>query len=338
MSLVSICSLADLLLLSAFRLRTGTETAGHLATVADWHYPLGSAQTQRQRRTRLYLRSLIHARSTACWLDFLWSAPALLEAARLNPDLAEKLHRPYMRKDLSAGERLALLLSHYRFGISQPHGGLLLSATLRDVPLAELHGKSGKGFQLMLGPAGSLQKEGELRLRLECGGLVLLSLAFTLSAQGKAPMLLVGCLQGSPGPAVRDAIRDATKELFGLRPRQLLLVALKAIARAYGLSGIVGISDRLHVYRHWRKRRQIMQSYDEMWQDLGGTRRADGLFELPLMHQPRALTDYPSNKRSAMARRQALEQQLIDSILETTGGQTGCQTIVPPGPPQALPH
>ena len=136
-----------------------------------------------------------------------------------------------------------------------------------------------------------------------CGGLVLLSLAFTLSAQGKAPMLLVGCLQGSPDAAVRDAIRDATKELFGLRPRQLLLVALKAIARAYGLSGIVGISDRLHVYRHWRKRRRIMQSYDEMWQDLGGTRRDDGLFELPLMHQQRALTDYPSNKRSAMARR-----------------------------------
>lgn len=322
MELMSIYSLTDRLLLSVFGLKAGKESAGRLATVADWHYPLESPDTPRPRRTRLYLRSLIYARSTACWLDFLWSSPAMLEAARRNPDLAEKLHRPYMRKDLSAGERLALLVSHYRFGLSQPHGSLLVLATLRDEPLAELCGKSGKRFRLVLGPAGSLQKEGELRLRLECDGLLLLSLAFSLSAQGTAPLLFVACLQGNPDAAVRDAIRDATKELFGLRPRQLLLVALQAIARAYGLSGIVGICDRLHIYRHWRKRRQIMQSYDEMWQDLGTTRRADGLFDLRLLHQPRPLTDYPANKRSAMAKRQALEQQLIERILETISGQT----------------
>lgn len=334
---MSIYTLADSLLSSVFRLQAGKEAAGHLATVADWHYPLGSPETQRARRTRLYLRSLLYARSTACWLNFLWSSPALLEATRLNRDLAEKLHRPYMRKDLRSAERLALLESHYRFGISQLHADLLVTATLRDVALAELSGKSGRDFQLVLGPAGSLQKEGELRLRLECDGLVLLSLAFTLSEQAGRPVLLVGCLQGSPDAAVRDAIRDATKELFSLRPRQLLLVALQAIAQAYGLTGIVGVCDRLHIYRHWRKRRDIMQSYDEMWQDLGGSRRTDGMFELPLAHQQRPLAEYPSNKRSAMARRQALERQLVERIQETISGQPASQAIAPRDPPGDLP-
>jgi len=138
-----------------------------------------------------------------------------------------------------------------------------------------------------------------------------------------APALFVGCLQGSPDAATRDAIKDATKEMHGLRPRQLLLVALQAIARAYGLSAIVGVCDSQHIYRHWRKRREIMQSYDEMWLDLGAERQGDGMFELPLLHQPRPLADYPSNKRSAMAKRQALELQVTERILQTVAAQPG---------------
>ncbi|MEY5099474.1 MAG: hypothetical protein RJA36_2193 [Pseudomonadota bacterium] len=321
-----ICDLADALSLSAFRLRAGKEAAGQLAAVADWHYPLGSPETPRQRRSRLYLRSLCYARSTARWLGFLWSDPSRLAAARSNRDLVEKIHRPYLRKDLGSAERLALLESHYRFGASQPHGALLVSATLRDFPLAELDGKTGKTLRLVLGPAGSLQKEGELRLSLEYDGLALLSLAFTLGMVAGGPALFVGCLQGSPDEAVREAIRDATKEMFGLRPRQLLLVALQAIARAYGLSAIVGVSDSLHIYRHWRKRREIMQSYDAMWLDLGATRQAGGMFELPLLHQQRPLTDYPSNKRSAMAKRQALEQLVAERILQTIARQGPADT------------
>jgi len=318
---MSIYSLADGLFLSAFRLLAGKDTADHLAAVADWHYPTGSPETQRPRRTRFYLRSLFYARSTARWLDFLWSDPARREAARRNRDLVEKIHRPYLRKDLDSGGRLALLESHYGFGASQPHGALLVAATLDDVVLAEFSGKTGKALRLVLGPTGALQKEGELRLRLECDGLTLLSLAFTLAPHAGRLALCVGCLQGSPDAAVRDAIRDATKDLFGLRPRQLLLVALQAIARAYAVPAIVGVDDRLHIYRHWRKRRAIMQSYDEMWLDLGGVRQDGGMFELPLAYQPRPLTEYPSNKRSAMAKRQALEQQLIGRIMQAIGVQ-----------------
>src|SRR5574343_591306 len=148
-------SLVDEVALSAFRFLAGKGAADRLAVVADWHYPTGHPQTQRPRRARLYLRSLFYARSTARWLDFLWSDPARRQAARRNRDLVEKIHRPYLRKDLDSGGRLALLESHYGFGARQPHGALLVAATLDDVLLAELGGKTGKAFGLVLGPAGT---------------------------------------------------------------------------------------------------------------------------------------------------------------------------------------
>lgn len=310
-------SFLDSALLSACKLAMGPAVADKLRVAADWHHPLVGSRSPRSRRSRWFLRSFATCRSTAKWLDFLWSRPDLLNAARQNPDLLEKIHRPYLRKKLSAADRFELLESHYAFCLAHPHGSLLLQASLKEVELAEILGKNGVKYRLTLKPAGALQKEGELVLHLEGEGFSIIQLAFTCSMTAGVSRILVGCLQGNPDQACKDKIREATKEMFGLRPRNLALLSLQTLAQAYGIKEVLGVEDAQHIYRHWRKRRKIFQSYNEIWADLGGAPGFDGMYALPSAHVQRPLTEYPSNKRSTYAKRHVLECELMQQILAT---------------------
>lgn len=292
----------------------GKDASTRLKIAAEWIYPLQDPLTQRSRRTRLFLRSLVYASTTAQWLEFLFAQATTQAVARLNHDLVEKIHRPYMLKRLDGNERYKLLRAHYQNGQLKPSHKLLVAATVKKFLLAQISGKSGKPYQITLGPAGSFQKEGELKLGLEQDDKTLLALAFTSGTSDHRPAFLIGCLQGNPDEGNRDAIKEATKEMHGLRPRKLLLAALQALAAAHGTGSILAVSDRQHVYRHWRKRREIFQSYDAMWSDLDGAEGPDGLFELPAKLEQKPLTEYPSNKRSGIAKRNALEQQVFVDI------------------------
>lgn len=304
------------LMLGAFRMLAGNSSAVRLETVAQWHHPILTPPVERPRRSRMYMRSLIYARSTAQWLEFLWSTPSLLFAARHNPDLCEKIHRPYMMKRLACEARRNLLTSHYRLTQQHPVGALLLLASLQRQSLGKIQGKTGQIYELTLEPSGSLQKEGELKLSLEHEGQSIMALAFTCGDDQKRPALFVGCLQGSPHSSNRDSIKDATKEMFGLRPRNLLLTALQALAEGLGAFTILAVNDQEHIYRHWRKRKTIFQSYDAMWSDLGARQRADGLFVLPTTLDQRPLSEYPSNKRGTIAKRNTLELQTFKNVLD----------------------
>ena len=307
-------STLDRCLLLAIQLLAGRSATERLVTVANWHYPLVDSQAPRIRRSRLYFRSLIFLSSTRRWLTFIFDNPAMTQAAVRNQDLIEKIHRPYLSKQLSCQEREALLQSHYTFCESHPHGPVLLAASLANIELAEVIGKSGAKFKLALMPSGALQKEGELTVQCAADGLALFQLAFSVGRSDAARCLFIGCLQSSPDERAKEKIREATKEMHGLRARNLALIAIQAIAGAYGIQRIFAVSDKQHIYRHWRKRRQIMQNYDDMWLDLGGAAASNGMFELPLQHVQRALSEYPSNKRSGISKRHALELHITQAI------------------------
>lgn len=306
--------LLDRILLWVFCMHAGRAAADRLRHAADWLYPTDDPKIARYRRSRLLFRSLLHARPTALWLEFLWSEQALLALLRQHPCIAEKIHRPYSCKRLGAGSRMERLRSHYQLALRQPGMRLLLEAGRADHVLAEFEGMSGRGYRLVLGSGNSLPKEGELILRLDCEGFTLLKAAFTCDRCNGNPALVIGCWQGNKCPTSKGRMREATRDLSGLRPRNLLFMAVQAIAQAHGMTSIIGVGDRQHIYRHWRNRRRIIQSYDAVWSDLGGAEGMDGMFILPGRHVQRPLSAYPSSKRGAMARRQAFESQVLAQL------------------------
>lgn len=301
--------LLDAILLWFVRALAGPTAAQRLGAATESLYPAAGRTTARYRRSRMLLRSLFHLGPTVQWLDFLWSSKLLLTVLRQHPYLAEKIHRPYCCKSLGAGARAGRLVAHYHFALRHSGTSLLLAAMQTDATLAELTGRSGRRYKLLLGSAQGLPKEGELVLRLDCDGFTLQKAAFVCGDQNGVPSLIIGCWQGNKCPTSRDRMREATRDLSGLRPRDLLLLGMQAMASAFALRSIAGVGDGQHIYRHWRKRRTIIQSYDALWTDVGGVREQDGMFSLPLDLRRRPLHDYPSNKRSAAARRHALEDQ-----------------------------
>lgn len=308
-------ALLDTMLLWTVRALAGGAAAQRIGTAAEWLYPAADPGTARYRRSKMLLRSLAQLGPTTRVLDCLWTSKPLLALLRQHPYLAEKIHRPYGYKSLGASARAGQLISHYQFLLRQPGARLLLAAMQADVVLAEFAGKSGASYRLVLCSARDLPKEGELMLRLEGDGFTLLKTAFSCGDRNGLPSLIIGCWQGNNCPTSRDRIRDATRDLWGLRPRDLLFAGMQAMASACALPGMAGVGDTQHIYRHWRKRRCIVQSYDAIWTDMGGIEAPDGLFSLPLSHQRRPLNAYPSNKRGAAARRHALEDQVKAQLL-----------------------
>jgi uncharacterized protein VirK/YbjX len=308
-------ALVDTMLLWTVRALAGGPAAQRIGTAAEWLYPAADPGTARYRRSKMLLRSLAQLGPTTRVLDCLWNSKPLLALLRQHPYLAEKIHRPYGYRNLGASARANQLISHYRFLLRHPGARLLLAAMQTDAVLAEFAGKSGAGYRLVLCSARDLPKEGELMLRLESDGFTLLKTAFSCGHRNGLPSMIIGCWQGNNCPTSRDRIREATRDLWGLRPRDLLFAGMQAMAAACELPGMAGVGDTQHIYRHWRKRRCIVQSYDAIWTDMGGIEAPDGLFSLPLSHQRRPLNAYPSNKRGAAARRHALEDQVKAQLL-----------------------
>lgn len=310
-------SLIDRLFLSLVRALSGTQAAEHLRTTADWLYPVGGRRNPAYKRWRYLLRSLMFLRATTDWLRFLFARPKLRAVLRHQPALAEKVHRPYLRKELSAAGRVAALTAHYGICLAHPSRDLLLTAAERETEIARFAGKDGEAFQITLGPPGTLQKEGELALKLIMSGKTLYRLAFSFLRADYGPAVFIGCLQGAPGSQeTGERMRTATKALHGRRPRDMMIDTLQALAQALGASHVVACGRDQHIYRHRRKQRDFSQDYDKVWEEVGGARLSDGSYELPLVPVQRPLSEYPSKKRAAMARRHALERDVAAGICQ----------------------
>lgn len=293
----------------------GRPFATRIRHLAAQHYP-PSAAGRAGEATRFHLRSLIFAGPTRSWFELLESDARLQHLVRLNPHLAEKIHRPYLRCHYSPSRRLAALSTHYRFCLDHPLGGLLLHAAAgRTVPVGEILGKQDSVFRAVLTSEEQFMKEGEFVIQLHDEHGRLYSIAAAIVGSRGGPVLSVGCMQG-PGQGENGSarIKAATKAMWGLRPNAAILLIAQNLAENFGLTGLVAVGNDHHIYRSWRKRRTIHTDYDALWADLGGTPRPDKDFDFPVVPPVRPISDFPSGKRADAQRRQTLREALAVSI------------------------
>jgi uncharacterized protein VirK/YbjX len=306
----------------------GAPTARRALRLATRLY--GTADFQaRWRRCRFLIRTLWYGRASKRWFAFLDAKAFRRRLTRQQPEWAEKPHRPYRRHDLDADTRLACLVSHTlaleRLGWQE----LVLRLSHRPLPIARFIGKDEVERWLELAHAGQFMKEGELCLHLCSGGRRLYSAAFSLIGAPVMPLapvvsaLDIGCLQGPDDPTARALVRSTTKALHGLRPRDLMVVALKALAETLAAPSLIGVAGSRHVYRHWRKRRAFSFDYDGFWAEHAGRPRDDGDYELSSVCLPKPIDQVPSNKRAEARRRQALVADIQCQIGSALDGRAG---------------
>lgn len=264
---------------------------------------------------KICLRAALHPRQTPQWLHLLNAHPAFSEYVRNCPRFLYKVYRPYISHALEAGERLAAIRAHYDFMFRRGLRETLARASLGPVVLAEAAGKSGLPYQVQLRTVNMFDREGELVLQLTQDDKVLYTVAFTVAPRDGRPTVNIGCIQGGKTDDAREAIRTATRELHGIRPKQLMATLVRQLGHEYGCERMVMVSNRNRVIYKAIRNGRVLADYDQLWEELGARKRADGDWELGCA--PVAAPDLdsiPSKKRSEARKRHELVSRLADEV------------------------
>jgi uncharacterized protein VirK/YbjX len=264
---------------------------------------------------KIRLRALLHPRQTPRWLQLLNAHPAFSEYVRNCPRFLYKVYRPYISHALDAEARLDAIRAHYDFMFRRDLGQTLARACLGPVVLAEAEGKSGLRYQIQLRTVTMFDREGELVLQLTQDDKALYTVAFTVAPRDGRPAVSIGCIQGGKTEDAREAIRTATRELHGIRPKQLMATIVRQLGHAYGCERMLMVSNRNRVIYKAIRNGRVLADYDQLWEELGARLRSDGDWELDCA--PVAAPDMeniPSKKRSEARKRHELVSQLANDV------------------------
>ncbi|MGY4527346.1 VirK/YbjX family protein [Pseudomonas sp. TE21394] len=254
---------------------------------------------------------------------------------RLGGDCLGVVQWPYISKCWEAPQRLEVVASHFEV-VAGKFPSLLLLDRADSRVVCELTSHS-PGCRLLLDRPIWFKREGELVLNLFQNDLRVASLAFTLCRSQGELCLFIGAVQGiHKGVDSETSLaiyRDLTKDFEGLRPRSLLLEALRCLARMLGVEHLYAVTDACRHHRHPYfgndKGQELAANYDVIWQEHGGMtcHRAD-FFELPLAPAQRAEQDIAAKKRAMYRRRQALLDDVfarLQAALAGSGHNLGLQ-------------
>lgn len=259
---------------------------------------------------------------------------------RLGVDCIGVVHWPYISRCWEAPERLEAVASHYE-AVARRFPQLLLLGRDERLVLCDL-GDLCAGSSLVLDRAIWFKREGELVLNLFQGELRVASLAFTLRQLDAGLCLFVGAVQGIhkgiDSETSLNIYRELTKDFEGLRPRSLLIEALKCMARHLGVEQIFVVGDEYRHHRHpYFGREKVLDlgaNYDVIWQENGATASSrPDFYSLPIAASTRAAEDIAAKKRAMYRRRQALLDELFARLQAALPGAASVpQSPLPDAP------
>ena len=225
---------------------------------------------------RVYLlRSLLAPVTAARWTLYIRALHREVGAAAPPARVLAKPVRRYLHRALWPRQRLALLLEHYSWLRALfSRESIARICSLEALPVVALSGRHGGEYDIFV--IGSnivfMQREGELAVCLAKRPAIreLCRLSQSFARVDGEPAVVVGGLQGPASAYKRDVI-EATRDLYGLRPKDAALLAARAFARALGFNAPHAICDANHVLRRLQDTAKFSR-YDDYWLERGGIR------------------------------------------------------------------
>jgi len=264
-----------------------------------------------KHRVLLLARAIVFFPTIRDWYA-IRDNPFLTRALQRFPLMHGAMYWPYINHTWPMRRRLATIEQHYRMLVGP--AAIIADATFEEVEVTRL-GAEYAGLRVVLDKAIWFLREGEVVLNLFVNDQRMYSVAFTLARnEAGLPIVLVGALQGSNSDAARGVYRDITHALHGMRPRDLLMVALKLLCRELGIDTIWAVSSDKHqhnsAYFGNSHQTSSLVAYNEVWRQHGGTERGNGFFEMPTVVKHRDMSEIPSRKRAAYRRRYKMLDKL----------------------------
>jgi uncharacterized protein VirK/YbjX len=260
-------------------------------------------------RTLLFLPDIRH------WYD-ISDNPLLALALKRFPLMSGAMYWPYINYTWPMNRRLAAIDQHFR--MLGGSAAVISHATFEEVEVASL--EEYAGLRVVLDKAIWFLREGEIVLNLFVNDQRFYSIAFTLGIDSGQPLILVGALQGSNSESAQEVYRDITHALHGMRPRDLLMVALKLLCGELGISRIWAVSseNRQHnsPYFGTSHKEKVLVAYNEVWQEHGGTPLDNGFYEIPTTVKHKDMSEIATRKRANYRRRYEMLDKLALDIKE----------------------
>lgn len=286
-----------------------------------WRY---SAIVKKERRSLskarvFFLRSFINFFQTINWLEFIDAFYKKYGFTNAPWSLAGLPIRAYASFSLKTKAKFALLQSNYR-EMEKVFGAERVKKLLSGQPIsvATLTDKNENHYYLELAILGRYWREGGLTIYLadtqtgcEDNNTIMSTLTFSVGLDdlGKK-FLLVGGLQGTNYG--KSKIVEITRGLRGLRPKYLLLETCYFFATYFDVDYLVGVSNKNHVF--FKQEGKVNASYDEFWQEVGGTISTDKNYLLPKKLPKRNFEEVPQKKRKDWLARQEYLKQVESDV------------------------
>ena len=263
------------------------------------------------RVARYISKALLHPVASLKWALALRDSKELYHWFSLNPRLLLKPARHYISRKYNFAVRSKIIFNHYAIlnnFLSPPSFEFL--ALGNPILLADIVGKNGGGYQILLGKTDS--REGELFLQLrdtkQCREVYWFVFSFKIYEDQTG--IEIGCIQGPKDKDARELVKRATKELYGIRPRNLLADALYALAKNWNLTKHSGVCNKSRIYNGDKTH----ADYDAFWLELGGTPGKNGMFHLPTELRHHQLSEVSSHHRAEYRRRIKLREDMSKQI------------------------
>lgn len=235
-----------------------------------------------------FFRGLLCPKCTADWTRYVDHLYGKYNAGRIPAFMLQKITRSYVDRQWGAVERLRRLCAHYNLAQD-----IFSAEDIRQmlkgerVHIAELKGKSER-YALYLQLAHIAHREGEFSVELQrvdsLYRLAKITFLFHSNPNGEK-ILMIGGLQGASFGVPKDLIVKATRDMFGLRPKQGVLEFVRYLAAASGCDEIWAVSNKNHVIAgkaNYFRPRKIFADYDNFWLERGAELHPSGNYKLPM--------------------------------------------------------
>jgi len=265
---------------------------------------------------RLTWRAVRSPIATLRWLNALERVRVRAGVETIPYRLARKAGQAFLHHSLPQAATINLLTMHYE-RLLATLGARFVGAILRGkvVVAADIQGRSAARYRLCLARDVLNSSEGELTVDLVRvdGNRRVASLSIVVGAldPGGSSDLWIGGLQGCSGADSKAVTVQATKDLWGLRPKDLLIHAAYALGDIFGAASLKAISNAGHVLEpRAGKNIRWYADYDAFWRELAGESIAGDFFLLPAVRRRRSVEDVPPAKRSMWRARYALVDEI----------------------------
>ncbi|OOF58184.1 VirK/YbjX family protein [Rodentibacter myodis] len=262
---------------------------------------------QLRERIRYYAYTFLHQKQCRQLIEFLnkiplWQPLFTQDYYRFNPLLTT-----YCDKRFSAEQRFEAITQNLNIA-EQKWGKTFCSRLLQEQSILLSQLSDDLSLNLSLNFIDPFEGYFAINIRNKNNERIY-DASFTFLSPNK---LLIASMQGPRHGNTQELVKQATKDLHGVRPMFMLMNVFRELA-TFWQCDLVGIPHKSQGKYRLSARSKILFNYDEFWQENQGTYQAP-YWQLPLEIERKPLEEIASKKRSMYRKRYEMLDQLARDI------------------------